>query len=201
LNNIVEQVVRQSEHRFIKRIIRPMLGFKSFRSAQATLAGIELWRMLKKGQGKSFLPPWDQFYALASALGRIVDDIDLVYLPCAGNTTIKQMGRRDKLIQSINQCHYPASLIERAGADNQTEIGVAGITTQDFSYNRGSLTASRQYFLNQSFRMLGNLLQRCQLAVQGLRDWRVASNISKTLTGGFCFSKITIPQRLPCLIR
>ena len=37
LNNIVEQ-----DHRFIKRIIRPMLGFKSFGSAQATLAGIEL---------------------------------------------------------------------------------------------------------------------------------------------------------------
>ncbi len=37
LNNIVEQ-----DHRFIKRRIRPMLGFKSFRSAHATLAGIEL---------------------------------------------------------------------------------------------------------------------------------------------------------------
>ena len=61
LNNIVEQ-----DHRFIKRIIRPMLGFKSFRSAQATLAGIELWRMLKKGQNKSSLSAWEQFYALAT---------------------------------------------------------------------------------------------------------------------------------------
>ncbi len=60
LNNIVEQ-----DHRFIKRIIRPMLGFKSFQSAHATLAGIELWRMLKKGQNKSSLPAWEQFYALA----------------------------------------------------------------------------------------------------------------------------------------
>lgn len=60
LNNIVEQ-----DHRFIKRIIRPMLGFKSFRSAQATLAGIELWRMLKKGQNKSSLSAWEQFYVLA----------------------------------------------------------------------------------------------------------------------------------------
>jgi putative transposase len=41
-----------------------MLGFKSFRSAQATLAGIEIWRMLKKGQNKSSLPVWEQFYAL-----------------------------------------------------------------------------------------------------------------------------------------
>ena len=62
LNNVVEQ-----DHRFIKRIIRPMLGFKSFWSARATLAGIELWRMLKKGQNKSSLPVCEQLYALALA--------------------------------------------------------------------------------------------------------------------------------------
>jgi len=61
LNNIVEQ-----DHRFIKRITRPMLGFKSFWSVPATLAGIELWHMLKKGQNKSSLPAWEQFYALAA---------------------------------------------------------------------------------------------------------------------------------------
>jgi putative transposase len=61
LNNIVEQ-----DHRFIKRIIRPMLGFKSFWSARAALAGIELWRMLKKNQGKSSLPAWEQFYELGA---------------------------------------------------------------------------------------------------------------------------------------
>jgi len=60
LNNVVEQ-----DHRFIKRITRPILGFKSFCSAQSTLAGIELWRMLKKGQNRSTLPAWEQFYALA----------------------------------------------------------------------------------------------------------------------------------------
>jgi transposase-like protein len=42
-----------------------MLDFKSFWSAAATLAGIELWRMLKKGQNKSSLPACQQFYALA----------------------------------------------------------------------------------------------------------------------------------------
>ncbi|MGI9289484.1 MAG: IS6 family transposase [Pseudomonadales bacterium] len=62
LNNVVEQ-----DHRFIKRRIRPMLGFKSFWSARATLAGIELWRMLKKGQNKSSCPAWRQFYFLADA--------------------------------------------------------------------------------------------------------------------------------------
>jgi putative transposase len=45
LNNLIEQ-----DHRAIKRIIRPMLGFKSFRSARITLQGIELMHMVKKGQ-------------------------------------------------------------------------------------------------------------------------------------------------------
>jgi len=44
-----------------------MFGFKVFTSAVATLAGIELQRMLKKGQGilNSYLPAWKQFYATA----------------------------------------------------------------------------------------------------------------------------------------
>jgi putative transposase len=45
LNNIVKQ-----DHRAIKRITRPMLGFKSFRAARAILAGIELMHMIRKGQ-------------------------------------------------------------------------------------------------------------------------------------------------------
>jgi len=43
LNNIVEQ-----DHRGIKRIVNPIMGFKSFNSAALTIAGIELYRMLKK---------------------------------------------------------------------------------------------------------------------------------------------------------
>jgi putative transposase len=63
LNNIVEQ-----DHRGIKRIVNPMMGFKSFNSAQATIAGIELYRMLKKGQhiNAKNSPTFDQFYALAA---------------------------------------------------------------------------------------------------------------------------------------
>lgn len=45
LNNIIEQ-----DHRFIKKLTRPMKGFKSFRSASATLAGIEGAHMIHKGQ-------------------------------------------------------------------------------------------------------------------------------------------------------
>ena len=45
LNNIVEQ-----DHRGVKRVTRPMLGFKSFEAAQGTLVGIELMHMIKKKQ-------------------------------------------------------------------------------------------------------------------------------------------------------
>lgn len=45
LNNIVEQ-----DHRFIKKRTKPMLGFKNFSSAKATLMGIENVRMIQKGQ-------------------------------------------------------------------------------------------------------------------------------------------------------
>ncbi len=45
LNNILEQ-----DHRFIKRITKPMMGFKAFHSASATLAGIEVAHMIRKKQ-------------------------------------------------------------------------------------------------------------------------------------------------------
>jgi putative transposase len=66
LNNIIEQ-----DHRGVKRVTRPMLGFKSFDAAQGTLAGIELMHMLKKGQlvgedGAEGFTPVEQFYALAA---------------------------------------------------------------------------------------------------------------------------------------
>jgi putative transposase len=65
LNNMVEQ-----DHRSVKRVTRPMLGFKSFAAAQAALVGIEFMHMLKKGQmvveGAEGLTAADQFYALAA---------------------------------------------------------------------------------------------------------------------------------------
>ena len=62
LSNIVEQ-----DHRAVKPVVRPMMGFKSFRSAAATLAGVELMHMIRKGQlcAKGTLRPAQQFYALA----------------------------------------------------------------------------------------------------------------------------------------
>jgi len=63
LNNMVEQ-----DHRSVKRITKPMLGFKSFICAAATLTGIELYNMIRKGQNafKGVLSSWQQFYALAA---------------------------------------------------------------------------------------------------------------------------------------
>ena len=62
LNNIIEQ-----DHRAVKRLVRSMLGFKSFRLAVATLAGIELMHMIRKGQLRTTgaLRPAQQFYSLA----------------------------------------------------------------------------------------------------------------------------------------
>ena len=66
LNNIVEQ-----DHRGVKRVTRPMLGFKSFEAAQDTLVGIELMHMIKKKQmvleaGDEGLTAAELFYSLAA---------------------------------------------------------------------------------------------------------------------------------------
>jgi transposase-like protein len=45
LNNIVEQ-----DHRFIKKKIKLMLGFKTLESTEKTIAGIEIMHMIRKGQ-------------------------------------------------------------------------------------------------------------------------------------------------------
>lgn len=65
LNNLVEQ-----DHRNIKRRIRPMLGFMSFRLAQTLLAGIEVVQMIRKGQYQhpegDGLFPAEQFYLMVA---------------------------------------------------------------------------------------------------------------------------------------
>ncbi len=44
-NNIIEQ-----DHRFIKKKINPMLGFKTLDLTKKTIAGIEIMHMIHKGQ-------------------------------------------------------------------------------------------------------------------------------------------------------
>ncbi len=65
LNNLVEQ-----DHRAVKRLTCPMLGFKSFWAARCTIAGIETMHAIRKGQlvttGDASQTPAEQFYALAA---------------------------------------------------------------------------------------------------------------------------------------
>ena len=64
LNNIVEQ-----DHRAVKRITRPMLGFKTFGCARILIAGIEVVHMIRKGQLGAIKDrpssAANQFYSLA----------------------------------------------------------------------------------------------------------------------------------------
>ncbi|MDD9301016.1 MAG: IS6 family transposase [Desulfobacter sp.] len=48
LNNIIEQ-----DHRFIKKLVRAGMGFKTFHSAWRTLKGYEMMNMIRKGQVKN----------------------------------------------------------------------------------------------------------------------------------------------------
>ena len=48
LNNLIEQ-----DHRFIKRLTKPGMGFFSFETAWRTLQGFEIMNMIRKGQARS----------------------------------------------------------------------------------------------------------------------------------------------------
>ena len=64
LNNIVEQ-----DHRAIKRVTRPMLGFKTFRCVRIIIGGIETMHMIRKNQlgdiKDQASSAANQFYSLA----------------------------------------------------------------------------------------------------------------------------------------
>jgi putative transposase len=61
LNNIIEQ-----DHRFIKKITKPMSGFKVFHSAQPTLDRIDTAHMIRKKQlSEGNVLTYKQFMALA----------------------------------------------------------------------------------------------------------------------------------------
>jgi transposase-like protein len=65
LNNIVEQ-----DHRAVKRLIKPMMGFKDFRCPRIILSGIEIMHMIRKGQMRDdgiAVTAADQFYSLATS--------------------------------------------------------------------------------------------------------------------------------------
>jgi putative transposase len=68
LNNIVAQ-----DHRDVKGVTRPMLGFNAFEAEQPTLVGITRMPMLQKrpweGRAEQGLPAAEPFYALAASSG------------------------------------------------------------------------------------------------------------------------------------
>jgi hypothetical protein len=65
LHKVVEQ-----DHRAVKRVTRPMMGFNAFDAAQCTPTGIQLMHRLRKSQREEGvaqdLTPAEQFYALAA---------------------------------------------------------------------------------------------------------------------------------------
>jgi putative transposase len=67
---ICNQSIEQ-DHRAVKRVTRPMLGFKAFDAAQGTLIGIELMHMTRKRQmimkaGEEGLTAAELFCSLAA---------------------------------------------------------------------------------------------------------------------------------------
>ena len=64
LNNRIE-----GDHRFVKKRTNPMLGFKNFWSAVATITGIEILHMIKKGQlmnNQNYNSAFSQFVSLVA---------------------------------------------------------------------------------------------------------------------------------------
>jgi IS6 family transposase len=49
LNNVIE-----ADHGKLKQLIRPVRGFKTLKTAYATIAGFEVMRALRKGQATIF---------------------------------------------------------------------------------------------------------------------------------------------------
>ena len=60
----------EQDHRAVKRLTRPILGFKSFWGARCMIAGIEVMHAIHKGQltitDNTLQTPAEQFYALAA---------------------------------------------------------------------------------------------------------------------------------------
>jgi transposase-like protein len=58
------------DHRAVKRVVRPMRGFKSFWAARCTIAGMEVMHAMRKGQlmttGNVGQTPAEQFSALVA---------------------------------------------------------------------------------------------------------------------------------------
>jgi hypothetical protein len=96
LNNIVEQ-----DHRAIKQRCASMLGFKSFRTAAVTLAGVELAHRIRK---RKF-----SFGPRSSAAGIVTQ---AAFGPCVGVTSNRRPKREAHYLRSLHQNSQPNMLTE-----------------------------------------------------------------------------------------
>lgn len=107
LNSIVEQ-----DHRSVQRVTRPMLGFKSFRAAQAVLAGIELMQMIRKGQfnmaGCDSMSIAKQFYTLV-AQGRPKQEPACPSRPCSAFNSLTRLNRLACVVAKMLPIHLQYS--------------------------------------------------------------------------------------------
>lgn len=103
LNNLVERDHRNIKR--LKRLIRLMLGFNSFRRSKTILAGIELIHMIRKGQYRHLqgdgLSPAEQFYLLVAWIK--VSATSAVPLPL--------MRQNHQMLYKFSQSFLPGGLI------------------------------------------------------------------------------------------
>jgi transposase-like protein len=66
-NRPILEGLLNKDHRFIKKITKPMMNFKAFHSASSTLSGIELAHMIRKKHFKNKdLSDYHQFLELVA---------------------------------------------------------------------------------------------------------------------------------------
>ena len=98
LNNIVEQ-----DHRRIKRLVRPGLGFGGFRTARRTLAGFEAMAMIRKGQirkigGRDIQIQVTLEGALRQCLRQVLDVASCLH---SGNRNVEERLRIQQAIERL----------------------------------------------------------------------------------------------------
>ncbi|MFV0322539.1 MAG: DDE-type integrase/transposase/recombinase, partial [Alphaproteobacteria bacterium] len=91
-NNIIE-----GDHARLKRLIKPTLGFKSKKTAYATIKGFEVMRAIKKGQaviGQIQKGVWGEIRMIERAFGigksAIAEAVDLINAEIVKNPDLEK---------------------------------------------------------------------------------------------------------------
>jgi IS6 family transposase len=110
LNNVIEQ-----DHRFVKRLVKPGMGFFSFQTAWRTLQGYEIMNMMRKGQvqgvDKGVIVgqiAWiAKVFGVAAYMQREGHSMLILFLPHSCNTTLS--------LASLYSPNVPAHRHSRSG--------------------------------------------------------------------------------------